>query len=183
MIPGIITSSGNLGGLTPHQIIVNPIAAVNLAVGDLVMFDLSGSNTTYTDVSTIAEIDNKKNPFNVVILSVAGAAGTSTTTQTGKGGIFAVVVEAATAGSRVKVCVAGLVNAKVTTLAASPITAGVTVLTNGAGVLISTLGTAAAAAQGAPMAIGFTTVTTGAPVTASIMPVLFNGYQFATGGA
>jgi len=183
MIPGIITSSGNLGGLTPHQIVVNPIAAVNLAVGDLVMFDLSGSNTTYTDVNTIAELDHKKNPFNVVILSVAGAAGTATTTQTGKGGVFAVVLEAATAGNRVKVCVAGLCTAKVTTLAASPITAGVTVLTNGAGVLVSTLGTAAAAAQGAPMAIGFTTVTTGAPVTASLMTVLFNGYQFATGGA
>jgi hypothetical protein len=94
-----------------------------------------------------------------------------------------VVLEAATAGNRVKICVAGLCQAKVTTLSTSPITAGVTVLTNGAGVLVSTLGVAAVAAQGAPMAIGFTTVTTGAPVTASLMTVLINGYQFATGGA
>lgn len=183
MIPGILCSSGNLGGLNPHQIVVRPIAAVDLAVGDLVMFDLSGSNSTFTDVSVISELDHKKNPFNVVVKSVAGAAGTSTTTQTGKGGIFAVVLEAAAAGSRAKVCVAGLCTAKVTTSAASPITAGVTVLTNGAGVLVSTLGVAASAAQGAPMAIGFTTVTTGSPVTASLMTVLFNGYQFATGGA
>jgi hypothetical protein len=183
MIPGILTPSGNLGGLNPHQVTCSPIAAVALAVGDLVMFDLSGSNATYTDVAQIAELDHKKNPFNVVVLAVAGAAGTSSTTQTGKGGIFRVVLEAATAGNRVKICVSGLCTAKVTTATASPITAGVTVLTNGAGVLISTLGTAQAAAQGAPMAIGFTTVTTASPQSALMMTVLFHGYQFATGGA
>lgn len=183
MIPGILTPSGNLGGLNPHQVTCSPIAAVALAVGDLVMFDLSGSNTTYTDVTQIAELDHKKNPFNVVILAVAGAVGSGTATQTGKGGIFGVVLEAATAGNRVKICVSGLCTAKVTTLAASPITAGVTVLTNGGGVLVSTLGTAAAAAQGAPMAIGFTTVTTGSPQANLLMTVLFHGYQFATGGA
>jgi hypothetical protein len=63
MIPGLITPAGNLGGLTPHQVCVAPIAAVNLAVGDLVMFDLSGSNTTYTDLTKINDLDDKKNPL------------------------------------------------------------------------------------------------------------------------
>jgi len=181
MIAGILPPTGTLGALSAHQVLVSPIAAVAVAVGDLVMFDLASTNTTYTSASAITDPDNKKNPFNVVVLSVAGALGGASTTQTGKGGIFAVVTKAAAAGERCTVCVSGFVDAKVTTLTASPITAGVTVLQNGAGVLISSLGLPLSAG-GAPIAIGFTTVTTAAPITATSMKVLFHGYAFATGG-
>lgn len=176
MIPGILTPSGNLGGLTPHQVLCSPIAAVDVAVGDLVMFDLAGASTTYTDVAQIGEIDNKKNPFNVVIKSVAAVA-----TGAGKGGVFAVVTTAAVAGQRCVVCVNGLVDAKVTTTVTTNIlAAGVTVLTNGVGALVPSLQTAATAGNGAALGIGFTASTSSQTLT---MKVLFNGYTFAIGGA
>ena len=182
MIPGILTPSGNLGGLNPHQVTCSPIAAVDVAVGDLVMFDLSGSNATYTDVAQIAELDHKKNPFNVVIKSVAGVAGVATTggQAVGKGGVFAVVTQAAVAGQRCVVCVSGFVDAKVTTVTpTAECTAGKTVLFNGVGVL-TCLGLASAAGSGAPLGIGFTSVATS---STTVMKVLFNGYAFAVGGA
>lgn len=176
MIPGILVPTGNLGGLNPHQVTCSPIAAVDVAVGDLVMFDLAGVSTTYTDVTQIAELDHKKNPFNVVIKSVAAAA-----TGAGHGGVFAVVTTAAVAGQRCVVCVNGLVSAKVTTTATTNITvAGVTVLTNGVGVLVPALQTPAATTNGAALGIGLTASTTTQTLT---MNVLFNGYAFAIGGA
>jgi hypothetical protein len=183
MIPGILVPSGNLGGLNPHQVTCSPIAAVDLAVGDLVMFDLWGSNATYTDVSTIGELDHKKNPFNVVVKSVAGVAGTASAggQAVGKGGIFAVATQAAVAGQRCVVCLSGLVDAKVTTVATTgECTAGRTVLYNGVGVL-TCVGLATATGTGAPLGIGFTSVATS---TTTTMKVLFNGgYAFAIGGA
>lgn len=183
MIPGIICPTGNLGGLTPHQVLCSPIAAVDVAVGDLVMFDLAGVSTTYTDVTKITDLDNKKSPFNVVIKSVPAAVGTGTASATGHGGVFAVVTTAAVAGARCVVCVNGLVDAKVTSLTASPILAGTTVLTNGTGVLISVLGVASTTTAGAALGIGFTAAPTGSPANAVMMKVLFNGYAFAIGGA
>jgi len=182
MIPGIICPTGNLGGLTPHQVLCSPIAAVDVAVGDLVMFDFAGVSTTYTDVAKITDLDNKKSPFNVVIKSVPGVAGTSSAggQATGKGGVFAVVTTAAVAGARCVVCVNGLVDAKVTTVQTTgECTAGKTVLFNGTGVL-TCVGAASATATGAPLGIGFTSVATG---TTTLMKVLFNGYAFAIGGA
>jgi hypothetical protein len=176
MIPGIICPTGNLGGLTPHQVLCSPIAAVDVAVGDLVMFDLAGVSTTYTDVTKITDLDNKKSPFNVVIKSVAAAA-----TGAGHGGVFAVVTTAAVAGQRCVVCVNGLVDAKVTCTVTSNITvAGVTVLTNSVGVLVPALQTPAATTNGAALGIGFTAKTDAGTV---MMKVLFNGYAFAIGGA
>jgi hypothetical protein len=182
MIPGIICPTGNLGGLTPHQVLCSPIAAVDVAVGDLVMFDFAGANSTYTDVTKINDLDNKKSPFNVVIKSVAGVAGTASASgqAVGKGGVFAVVTTAAVAGARCVVCVNGLVDAKVTTVATTgECTAGKTVLFNGVGVL-TCVGLASATATGAPLGIGFTSVATS---TTTLMKVLFNGYAFAIGGA
>lgn len=158
MIPGILTSSGNLGGLTPHQVVVTPIAGVALAVGDLVMFDLA-SSSTYTTASTIDDLDNKKNPFNVVILS---------TVARGDGGVFGVVLEAAAAGARVKVCIAGVVTAKVVTAASETTAAGTTVLTVGAGALnmaVTTVG----------CGVGLALAAQAASITAQAK-VLFNGY-------
>jgi hypothetical protein len=176
MIPGILTPSGNLGGLNPHQVTCSPIAAVAVAVGDLVMFDLAGANTTYTDVAQIGELDHKKNPFNVVVLSVAAAA-----TGAGHGGVFAVVTQAAAAGQRCVVCVSGLVDARVTTtVTTNTLAAGVTVLTNGVGVLVPSLQTPAATTNGAALGVGFTASSTTQTLT---MKVLFNGYAFAIGGA
>lgn len=161
MIPGILTSTGNLGGLTPHQIVVNPIAGVALAVGDIVMFDFTGSNTTYTDVSKIDDPDNKKSPFNVVILSTAAR---------GEGGVYGVVLDAAVAGARAKVCIAGVVNAKVN----GAFTAGTTVATPGAGVLVP-----AATLTGTGVALVLEDNASGA----ATKKVLFNGYSLGSQGA
>lgn len=161
MIPGILTPAGNLGGLTPHQVIVTPIAGVALTVGDIVMFDLAGTNTTYTSLSVWDDLDNKKNPFNVVILATAAR---------GEGGIYGVVTEAAAAGSRVKVCIAGMVTAKISGTTA----VGVTVLTPDAGIL-----SPAATLTGTGVAVALATNASGA---ASIR-VLFNGWSIGSQGA
>ena len=161
MIPGILVPSGNLAALSPAQVIVQPIAGVAVTVGDIVMFDLVGNNTTYTDVTQYDELDNKKNPFNVVVLS---------TVALGEGGVYGVVTEAAAAGSRCKVCIAGMVNAKVT----GTTVIGTTVLTPGAGVLVppvTLVGTGVALALVA---------NTGGP---TLCRVLFNGWSFGSQGA
>lgn len=103
MIPGILTSTGNLGALTPHQIVVSPIAGEAIAKGDLVRFDLADS-VSATEYTTLLDFDNKKNPFNVVIKNP---------TTIPDGGIWGVALEAGVAGSRFKVCIAGLVEATV----------------------------------------------------------------------
>ena len=180
MIAGILPPTGTLGALSAHQVLVSPIAAVAVTVGDLVMFDLASTNATYTLASAINDPDNKKNPFNVVVLSVAGTAGVATAggQAVGKGGIFAVVTKAAAAGERCVVCVSGFVDAKVTTvLTTGELTAGKTILFNGVGVL--TCVGLAANTNGAPLAIGFTSV---AVSTTTTMKVLFHGYAFAFGG-
>ena len=159
MIPGILTPSGNLGGVTPHQIIVQPIAGEALAVGDVVMFDLAGSSS-YADTAFFDDLDNKKNPFNVVILSTAAR---------GEGGIYGVALESAAAGSRCRICIAGMVSAKAT----GSITGGTTVLTPGAGVLVvavTLVGTGAALAL---------ETSTG---TATLRRVLFNGFSIGSQG-
>lgn len=177
MIAGILPPTGCLGALSAHQVLVSPIAAVAVTVGDLVMFDLSSTNATYTLASAITDPDNKKNPFNVVVLSVVPSGAGA-----GHGGVFAVVTKAAAAGERCVVCVSGFVDAKVTSvLTNQPVVAGQTVLTNGAGVLVASLVTPASGAiNGAALGIGFTTVAGSATTT---MKVLFHGYAFAIGGA
>jgi hypothetical protein len=161
MIAGIVTPAGNLAAATPHQVIVQPIAGVAVAVGDIVMFDLNGSNTTYTDVATFDDLDNKKNPFNVVILSTAAR---------GEGGIYGVVTEASAAGARCRVCIAGMVTAKITGTA----TIGETVLTPGAGVLVP-----AATLVGTGVGLCLETNSTGP----NLRRVLFNGWSFGSQGA
>lgn len=174
MIPGILVPSGNLGGLNPAQVVVQPIAAAAFSAGALVKFDFSGSSTTYTDVAQIAELDHKKNPFNVVVASVAGIANVN------HGGVWGVVLESVVAGARAKVCIAGLCTATVTTTATTAIsTAGVTVLIPGASVLIPAPVTAAAT-SGPGLALSFLTDTGGGTFSTT---VLFNGFAFAVGGA
>lgn len=160
MIAGIITPAGNLAAATPAQVVVQPIAGATVAVGDLVMFDLNGSST-YADNTTFDDLDNKKNPFNVVILATAAR---------GEGGIYGVVTEAAVAGSRCRVCIAGMVSAKITGTA----TIGETVLTPGAGVLVP-----AATLVGTGVALCLET-TSGGPTARR---VLFNGWSFGSQGA
>lgn len=105
-LAGILVPSGNLGGLNPDQVIVSPIAAEAVSVGDLVRFDLSGTlNATYTTLGAILDADNKKSPFNVVIRNPAATVA--------KAGVWGVVTQAAIAGQRCKVCIAGLVEANV----------------------------------------------------------------------
>lgn len=103
MIPGILCSSGNLGALTPHQIVVQPICGETMAKGDLVRFDLADASAS-CDYTTLLDYDNKKNPFNVVIKNPTTIA---------DGGIWGIALEAGVVGSRVKICIAGLVEASV----------------------------------------------------------------------
>jgi hypothetical protein len=161
MIPGILTPSGNLGACTPQQVIVQPIAGVAVTVGDIVMFDLAGNNSTYTDVATYDDADNKKNPFNVVVLATAAL---------GEGGIYGVVTEAAAAGQRCKICIAGMVTAKITGTA----TIAATVLTPGAGVLVP-----AATLVGTGVALALEANSSGP----NLRRVLFNGWSFGSQGA
>jgi hypothetical protein len=174
MFSAILVPTGNLGACTPQQTIVQPIngeASTTLVIGDLVKFDL-GDSSTRTDATTLTEFDSKTNPFNVVILATAAG---STTGQ--HGGIWGVVTEGGAPGVRVKVCIAGLVQAKVTTTATTrPMTAGDTVLEPGAGVLVPAPATPSANG-GTPLAIGFDTVTT--TTTGILRNVLFNGFSMA----
>jgi hypothetical protein len=178
MIPGILTPSGNLGGMTAHQVIVSPIAAEAVAVGDLVQFDLASTSSTYTSASALLDSDNKKCPFNVVIKTTAPSAGTNVIP--GKGGIFGVVTEAAAAGSRCKVCIAGIVDAKITPAAANTCDAGETVLCVGTAVLVPGPGTPANT-TGAPIALALETEAGTSTVTKKVL--LYGGLALCVGGA
>jgi hypothetical protein len=170
MIPGILTPSGNLGALTAHQVVVQPIADAAVTVGDLVKFDLDDAGAGgYADIAFIDDADNKKNPFNVVKLAVAGSSAT-----TEKGGIWGVALEAAAAGARCKVCIAGVVTAKVT----GAVTAGVTPLIAGAGVL--TLAPVSPSLNSSP-ALGLA-LETQASGTGVLRRVLISGLAFCTPG-
>lgn len=164
---------GNLSAVQPQQVLVKPIAAEALAVGDLVQFDLAGTSATYTSASALQDFDDPKCPFNVVIKTVAPTAGTNVVA--GKGGIFGVVTEAAAAGNRATVCIAGIVAAKVTTAAASSCVAGISVLCVGDGVLVPAPGTEADT-TGAPIALSLATQAT---ATTATINVLLQGVNFA----
>lgn len=163
MIAGLITPSGNLAALTPQQVLVKPIAAVNVAVGDLVRFDASSAtlNSTYSSQTNLENYDEANCPFNVVVLSAAG----------NDAGPFGVVTEAAAAGSRCTVCVAGVVAVKAT---AATINRGDVVIP-GAGAVLAA---AAAAGSGAPLGVALE-----AFAASETKRVLFNGFVFAVGGA
>jgi hypothetical protein len=167
MIPGILVPTGNLGALTADQIVVQPIAAVDVAVGDLVKFDLADTST-YTNLTALNDPDNKTNPFNVVIKAVAGSSST-----TEKGGIWAVVTQAATAGQRCKVCVSGLVDAKIS----GTTTAGVTTMIAGAAILEPAPSTASVNSS-APIALAMGTNASGA----ATIKVLICGFSLFGSG-
>ena len=158
MIAGLITPAGNLGALTPATTSVKPIAAVGVAVGDVVQFDFQGDSATYTDITKITDFDNKKSPFNVVVLSEAAT----------DGGVFGVVTEAAAAGSRCTVVIAGMVQAKLT----GTFLVGATVGINDAGVIAP----AAVAGTGVGIAIPLEANATGP----NLRWVLFNGFKFGS---
>jgi hypothetical protein len=176
---GFIKSIGNLSAIEPPFAEVSPIFASGTpsdlaSVGQLVKFDLTGGAAPRADASLVGDTDNKRNPFNVVIAATTGSA----TSQ--KGGIWGIVTHGGRVGDRIKVCVFGVVQASVTTtVTTNPMTAGDTVLVNGAGVLVPAPATAAAT-TGAPLAIGFDTVTT---TTTQLRTVFFNGFSMAIGGA
>ena len=164
MIAGLIVPSGNLSALTPHPITVKPIAAVAVTVGALVRFDCSSAthNSTYTVSSNLINYDEPTCPFNVVVLAAS----------TNDAGPFGIVTEAAAAGNRCTVCVAGIVDATGT----GNIAQGAVVVPD-AGVIATTLGTPAAAG-GAPLGVALEAFTTG-----QTKKILFNGFVFASGGA
>lgn len=175
MIPGILTPSGNLGALTPHQVVVTPIAGEAIAKGDLVRFDL-GDTVAATDYTTLLDFDNKKNPFNVVIKNPTTAA---------DGGIWGIALEAGVSGSRFKVCLAGLVEATVFATAATPVLG--TVLapdTAGAGRL--TQQATGIVGLGLWMGVVANPLTGAGSITASTSAtsyVLFNGFVFGSSAA
>lgn len=161
MIAGIIPPTGSLGALSPHQVLVSPIAAVDVAVGDCVQFDLSSSAsaTGYVAAANLQNYDENTCPFNVVIKSVGGT----------DGGVFGIVTTAAAAGNRCVVCVAGVVDAKFNATLA---TVG-TVCTAGTANLVI-----AASGTGAPVAL--TLVATSSSGT---YPCLFNGFVLGSSAA
>jgi len=159
MIAGLIVPSGNLAALTPQQVTVKPIAGVAVAVGDLVRFDL-GSSSSYSTLANINNWDEPTSGFNVVIAALAAD----------DCGVFAVVTQAAAAGQVCTVCVAGVVDVKVT----GTTTRGTTVLVNSAGVLIP------AATTGVGVGLGIPLASQGS-VTA-LISVLFNGWQIGSQG-
>lgn len=178
MIPGIVTPTGNLGGLSTHQVIVTPIAAEALAKGDLVRFDLSGTvNSTYTDYTKLLDSDEKKCPFNVVIKNPTTAA---------KAGVYGVALEAATAGSRAKICLCGLVEATVFATASNITALGALLApdTGGAGRLTQHATGAVCLAQW--LGVVATPLTAVGSITASSSSnsyVLFNGFVLGTSAA
>ena len=159
MIAGIIPPAGSLGALSPHQVLVSPIAAVDVAVGDCVQFDLASASTTYTVAANLQNYDEKTCPFNVVIKSVAGT----------DGGVFGIVTTAAAAGNRCVVCVAGVVDAKFN---ATLSTVG-TICTAGTANLVI-----AASGTGAPVAITLIATT-----SSGTYPCLFNGFVLGSSAA
>ena len=172
--------TSNLSAIDPPFIEVSPINATGstLAVGDVVKFDLTGGAAPRADITLLADTDNRRNPFNVVVLSTAGDA-----FRTQRSGIWGVVTESAPAGARVKVCVFGVCRAKVTTTATSRETAtGDTPLLTDAGVLIPAHASTATPANntGAPVAIALEAVT--GNNTARLTTVFFNGFSISVGG-
>jgi len=158
MIAGLITPSGNLSALTPQQVTVRPIAAVAVAVGDIVKFDIQCASAS-TNAANLVNFDEPTCGFNVVVLSAAATAGED-------GGVWAVVTEAAAAGNRCTVCIAGVVDAKVTTAA-----------TTAAGQVLAPI---ASNVLGAPASAGNPAVAVlleaANSVTAASRKVLFNGF-------
>jgi hypothetical protein len=166
MIAGLIVPSGNLSALTPQQVTVKPIAAVNVAVGDIVKFDIQCATATYTNSANLVNYDEPTCGFNVVVMSGAAATGED-------GGVWGVVIEAAAQGRVCTVCIAGVVDAKVTT-------AGSTA----AGQVLSPI---AANVLGAPASAGNPAVAVlleaANTTTAAIRKVLFNGFQIGSTAA
>jgi len=159
MIAGIIPPAGSLGALSPHQVLVSPIAAVDVAVGDCVQFDLASSNATYTSAANLQNYDENTCPFNVVIKSVAGT----------DGGVFGIVTTAAAAGNRCVVCVAGVVDAKFNATLA---TVGTICTAGTANLVIAVSGT------GAPVAMTLIATT-----SSGTYPCLFNGFVLGSSAA
>lgn len=166
MIAGLIPPTGSLGALSPYQVLVSPIAAVAVAVGDVVQFDLSSSAsaTGYVAAANLANYDENTCPFNVVIKSVA---------QT-DGGVFGVVTTAAAAGNRCVVCVAGVVNAFCTGTFTIGTGATQITATAGTGVLVPSA-TGAGAVVAIPLAAN-----SGGPFLVS---VLFDGFALGSNAA
>jgi hypothetical protein len=166
MYPGLLKSTGNLAAIEPATIIVSPIAAVAVAVGDIVQFDLTSSNSTYTLASALEDYDNKKCPFNVVIAGTAVSNGKEC-------GIWGVVTEGAAAGARCKVCVHGVVSAYVE---------GTTDVAAGDGLIPGANADLVKASSGANPVVAVALAAQAAD-SAVLIKVLFNGYQFGSSAA
>lgn len=158
----LIKPTGNLAAIEPALVVVQPIAAVAVAVGDIVQFDLTASDTTYTSAAALEDYDNKKCPFNVVI---AGAA----VTADKEGGVWGVVLEAAAAGNRCKVAIHGVVTAAVVS--------GATAIAKGNVLMPVANRDLGLATNGANPVVAIALEAGTANATANIK-VLFNGYQF-----
>lgn len=160
MISGLITPSGNLSALTPLPITVKPIASEAVAVGDVVRFDVE-AGTSFSSTANIINYDEANCPFNVIKKTAAADII----------GPFGVVTEAAAAGNRCTVCVAGVCDAKF----GAAITKG-NCLTAGAGIFRLAAGTSGV---GNGVVIGVALETLAAAGTAK---VLINGFVFGNAG-
>lgn len=166
MIAGLITPSGNLAALTPQPVLVKPIAGEAVALGDTVRFNIHQASNAFTSSANLTNFDEPNCPFNVVVLSAAPTNGQ-------EAGVWGIVTEAAAAGNRCTVCVAGVVDAKVTTGASTAAGAAL------APVASNVLGPAASGA-GPVVAILLEAADT---VTAASRKVLLSGFQFGSSAA
>lgn len=176
MIPGLLTSSGNLGALTPHQIVVKPICGEAIAKGDLVRFDLADT-VAATDYTTLLDFDNKKNPFNVVIKNP---------TTLVDGGIWGIALEAAAAGTRASICIAGLVEASVVARTSTISTLGTVLSGDGTTAGRLTQQATGTVGLGLWMGVAANPLTGAGSIVAdatSTSYVLFNGFVFGSSAA
>jgi len=178
-IPGILAPTGNLGALNPHQVVVSPIAATDVTANTLVRFDLTGTLTSASDIAKLYDLDEKNCPFNVVRANGTGAAAASDF------GIYGVAREAATAGSRVKVCIAGLVQVRVFATTSNIITMGQKLSPDGSNADLMTQQADNAPCIGAWLGLATSPPSVGS-ITASataLSNVLFNGVVFGSSGS
>jgi len=112
MISGLSRPINSFGGLAPYEMFTEAIngTTIPLGIGDLVAFDLCAKSTVYTVAADLLKPNSSRSGFNVV---------TTTFTDAGfvllNGGIFGIVMRGGAVGEYVKVCVRGIVKARLVT--------------------------------------------------------------------
>ena len=112
MISGLSRPINSFGGLAPYEMFTEAINGTDLplGVGDVVAFDLCAKSTVYTVAADLLKPNSSRSGFNVVTTTLTDAGSVSL-----NGGIFAIVIRGGAVGEYVKVCVRGIVKARLVT--------------------------------------------------------------------